>query len=386
MNNLGMESKRVKLNLLKSSCLLLLTAIITACGGGSDSSNSNTNTPVIDHKKPETLPKPQPESPTKPDLDIPTKPSVEYTVLSGTAHDDGQHFNFKVTAKCMDNTGFKSEVISDGNAKWQGQVDRTKLPCKLQINSEGQSYHAYADRADRLININPFTDLSIALASNQSPQDWFASQHVFNFSQLEQASQEIRKALIKKNYLLEENVLLLSDPIHYGVSYYKALEMFKTALKSDKHLKDYTALVTAVKQADLTRIPIAPEQYQLLNVQYSACSGVAYMGKTQLLTHCGQNLIEDFKTTKYKQENGESCLLQKVGHDVSLTSAGKSYSVKLNQEADDKITNHYPIMNTLLITEGNQRLEVVFQYDHVFAAAGYQIDQVGNMINVIKCS
>lgn len=354
---------------------LFFATLLSACGGGGGSNSTNSNVPVQNNsqEQKENIPEVKPQ------------PTIDYVTLKGGAHDDGSHFNFKVIAKCQNNSGFKQGVISDGNSKWEGEVDRTQLPCKLQFQSKDNYYHAYAFDEKSLVNINPFTDLIIATASQQSPAVWFESNYALTQDELKQTEAKIKNELIVKDYLIDEDTKLLTDQIYYAQPYYKALAMFKQALTDSKTLKNYLELTDLVKKGQIDAIPFAPEQYKRLNINFSVCSGVAYQGKTELLTHCSQELMSDFQSTKLKQKSSDECLIAKVGDTISLSSAGKSFSVRINQQAEDKITNAYPTMNTLILTEDNQRIEIVFMYDLLFLAAAYNIDSVGNITNTIDC-
>ena len=163
-----------------------------------------------------------------------------------------------MTASCKNGTGFKDVVITDEKGIWSGKVDETKLPCALQVENGTQPYHSYANAAGN-VNITPFTDISIALATGQPPSDWYKHFTNLNETQLEQAQKSLNEELLKKGYAVPENFDLFKTNFQIGDMFDLILDKFKAA--SDKaiqsgSLKDYNALINLIKSGGLQYIPV----------------------------------------------------------------------------------------------------------------------------------
>lgn len=156
----------------------LLSAILLVACGGSDNSNNTTENKEVTN------------NPTE----------IAYATITGTAFAASALTDASVTANCKDNAGFKTAVKVDAQGKWQGQVDSSKLPCRLEVKANEQSYHSYISQAGN-ININPLTDLTIAYASTQVPTTWYQS-GVMTDEKLKSANTAMIAELIKKDTVL----------------------------------------------------------------------------------------------------------------------------------------------------------------------------------------
>ncbi|MFC3172518.1 hypothetical protein ACFOGQ_18765 [Acinetobacter vivianii] len=290
-----------------------------------------------------------------------------------------------VTAKCVNDTGFESTVISDLHGTWSGEVEQKKLPCKLKVVSEKDTYYSYVFDKDTFVNINPITTLVVALASQQKSEDWFNSKLIFTKMDLNKASEAIKQELIKKDYAIDQDLNLITDDVMSNSSYYSGLSKLEEAIHGETRFAKYSDLVDLVAKGQLNAIPAIPEDYARLKINYQACAGEQYQGSTKILTHCSSSLLPDFKSKKLRQKDKQVCEIQKRGDLLSIKSGQANYQVKINQQENDKITDDYPVMNTLLLAEGNQRVEILFQYDLLVMAAAYHVDSQGSQSDLISC-
>ena len=359
-------------SLSKFSLVVFISSLLAACGGGSGGSNSNetqTNPPVIPNPKPE----PQPEPPTQ----------IDYIQVKGELSSFGDvfsHTNVRIEAKCLNQTGFKQTVSTDIYGGWVGEIDERQLPCKIKAVTSDDVYYSYLTSVNQILKINPLSSYVIVQATKQLPEDWFASLDQLTLTQLNEANSMIRNELKLKEYEVDPDVNFLTS------NYYDLLGDLRKSVNNSKAFDGHQGLVKLIQQGKVEEIPFAPEDYSKLNIDYSVCTGIEYQGNTKLLTHCKEGLLPDFSSKKLVQKNKSVCEISKQGEDLILKSDAKEYRVKINAQANDKITDGYPIMNTLLLAEGLHRVELIFQYDLLTMAGAYHLDVQGNMLDVVSCS
>lgn len=182
-------------------------------------------------------------------------PIVKYADLTGTAAIGEAIKDANVTASCKDGTGFKQAVKTAENGTWSGQVDETKFPCALQVKSGEQSYHSYATKAGN-VNITPFTDLAIALATTQTPETWFkTTSPVITETQLKKAVTDLTTQLKANGYSFPAEFDLLASKFEIGDTFDKALDTFGDALAQNSHtIKNHAALVDLIKGGNIAQI------------------------------------------------------------------------------------------------------------------------------------
>ena len=295
------------------------------------------------------------------------------------------NIRLNVTAKCENGTGFKTDVVSDLHGSWSGEVDRKQLPCKLKVVSVKDTYYSYVFDKDVFVNVNPITTLVVALASQQKSEDWFNSKYIFTPMDLNKANEAIKQELIKKGYVLDKDLNLITNDMGSNASYYTVLDKLEESIHGATGFKGYSDLVDLIAKGQIDAIPVTPEDYARLKINYQACAGEQYQGSTKILTHCSSSLLPDFKSKKLRQKDKQVCEIQKTGDLLSIKSGQANYQVKINQQENDKITDGYPVMNTLLLAEGNQRVEILFQYDLLVMAAAYHVDSKGSQSDLISC-
>ncbi|MDT1913585.1 hypothetical protein FPK81_21855, partial [Acinetobacter baumannii] len=61
-----------------------------------------------------------------------TQNQVTYKLISGTAFSTSVLNGANVTAICKDGLGFKNKVIVNAQGQWQGEIDTSKFPCRLE--------------------------------------------------------------------------------------------------------------------------------------------------------------------------------------------------------------------------------------------------------------
>lgn len=185
--------------------------LLVACGG--ENSDSVNEMQIVESKQAE----------------------VTYKVVVGTAFSNSALNGANVTAICKDGAGFKSSVVVNAQGQWQGEVDSSKLPCRLQVKANGQSYHSYIDQ-ERDVNINPLTDMVIAYASNQIPVTWYQS-GIMTTEKLKSANSALVAELIKKGYGIDNGVDLFNVEVKTNNSIHQAFQDFWRLLKIMKTLK-----------------------------------------------------------------------------------------------------------------------------------------------------
>ena len=185
-------------------------------------------------------------------------PTITYSDLAGTAAVGAAIKNASVTASCKDGSGFKNEVKTNEQGEWSGQVDSTKLPCALEVKaSDTQTLHGYAAKAGN-VNITPFTDLALALASSQTPSDWYKTYQPILETTLKTAVDNLTKQLKADGYQLPENFDLLTTKFAIDDAFDKALDAFAASLAANQAtIKDYAALIEKVKAGDVAALPDA---------------------------------------------------------------------------------------------------------------------------------
>ncbi|ENW21483.1 hypothetical protein L313_2759 [Acinetobacter haemolyticus CIP 64.3 = MTCC 9819] len=223
------------------------------------------------------------------------------------------------------------------------------------------------------------------MASQQESKDWFNSNLILTHLDLDKANEAIKQELKKKGYAFDQDLNLITSDLTSNSSYYTGLDKLEEAIHAETKFKKFSDLVNLVAKGQVEAIPAIPEDYVRLKINYQACSGEQYQGSTRLLTHCSSSLLPDFKSKKLRQKDKQVCEIQKTDELLSIKSGQFDYQVKINQQENDKITDGYPVMNTLLLAEGNQRVEMLFQYDLLVMAAAYHVDNKGNQIDIISC-
>ncbi|MCB1705207.1 MAG: carboxypeptidase regulatory-like domain-containing protein [Halioglobus sp.] len=214
-----------------------LSFLLGACSGGSSSSNgSGVVNEVV--------------TPTP----TPTTQTLEGTAAVGAAIVDGI-----VTARCANGNSFTEEVKTDADGSWSGTIDSAALPCALQVSggTPAVTLHSYA-AAPGTVNITPLTDLVLALATLQTPQDWFNG---FSGDSVDigTASGTLLDKFAGNGFDIPSTGNPFTTPFTTnGTGWDGLLDQIGQSIADDPGLADHAALVTIVKDGNLDNLPAAP--------------------------------------------------------------------------------------------------------------------------------
>ncbi|WP_133976181.1 hypothetical protein [Acinetobacter calcoaceticus] len=286
--------------------------LLVACGG--ENSDSVNEMQIVESKQAE----------------------VTYKVVVGTAFSNSALNGANVTAICKDGAGFKSSVVVNAQGQWQGELDSSKLPCRLQVKANGQSYHSYIDQ-ERDVNINPLTDMVIAYASNQIPVTWYQS-GIMTTEKLKSSNSAFVAELIKKGYGIDNDVDLFNVEVKANSSIHQAIQELLEAIEN---IKDYEALLTLIKDGNLSQLPKNVEVLDnsipiIFNFNTNACQMLPASENMQPYNKCSDKVLNDFvESNLVAADSDEKCVLVKQGNKVSLTKGNQKVSALLDKEQED---------------------------------------------------
>lgn len=283
-----------------------------------------------------------------------------YSVVTGTAFTTSALKDATVTAICKDGVGFKNVVTVDGQGKWKGEVDSRKFPCRLEVQASGVSYHSYIAQ-EGSVNINPFTDLAITYASTQMPVIWYQS-GVMTVDQLKSANAALVAELIKKEYALDGKVDVFNAEVVTNNPVQLAIQALLEAIQSSKSIQDYNALLTLVKDGNLSLLPknatvVKNTLPVVFKFNTNACQLLPVVGNMQNYNKCSDKVIDDFTENNLVDVNSdEKCILVKQGSIVTLTKGGQTVSALLDKEQEDGLGISFDkdglVLSDLMINTG----------------------------------
>lgn len=306
---------RFNMNIIFKLTGLFSIILLVACGG--ENSNSVNEMPIVESKQAE----------------------VTYKVVVGTAFSNSALNGANVTAICKDGAGFKSPVVVNAQGQWQGEVDSSKLPCRLQVKANGQSYHSYIDQ-ERDVNINPLTDMVIAYASNQIPVMWYQS-GIMTTEKLKSSNSALVAELIKKGYGINNDVDLFNVEVKANSSIHQAIQELLEAIENNENIKDYEELLTLIKDGNLSQLPKKVDSLNnsmpmVFNFNTNACQMLPALENMQQYNKCSDKVINNFvESNLVAADSDEKCVLVKQGNKVSLTKGNQAVSALLDQEQED---------------------------------------------------
>lgn len=297
--------------------LICGTLSLAACGGG-DSSDSNQV------------------------KDIST--TSKYIQITGTAFAENPLKNANIQAICQDNTGFKESVKSNEYGEWQGQIESDKLPCRLSVNIEKENYYSYIDQGTR-VNINPFTDMIVAMTSGQVPSIWYKTGKDLNKDQLLTATQNFQKTMQEKHYNLDNKINVFTDATKLNDNVHSNIQSFLASLDKQVILKNYDTLVLLIKDGNLKQIPekitLTPKFYGQ-NVNLSAC--IHNSNFPTLYTNCSDKLLQDIEIVNLvDKQSGEKCIFKKLSDVLTLSKSNVQIKVSLSEK--DILPNNLSLSN-----------------------------------------
>lgn len=287
--------------------LLLCSGMLTmvACGSGSSDHNDDP---------------PQPTTKT-------------YTQISGTAFAENPLKNANIQAICKNDSGFKTPVQTNELGEWKGQIEADQMPCRLAVNAGRKNYYSYIHQGTQ-VNINPFTDMIIAIASAQLPSIWYKTGKDLNNNQLATATQSFQKAMQEKHYDLDIKTNIFTESIKLNDNVHSNIQSLFSSLDKQVILKDYDALLLLIKDGNLNQIPakitLVPTFYgQTVNL--STCSHNANF--PTFYTNCSSSLLQDFEITNLVDtQNGEKCILKKQTDVITLMKSNAQVKTLLSDK------------------------------------------------------
>lgn len=268
-----------------------------------------------------------------------TQNQVAYKVISGTAFSTSALNGANVTAICKDGFGFKDNVIVNAQGQWQGEIDTSKFPCRLEVKANGQTYHSYIDH-EGSVNINPLTDMVVAYASNQVPVTWYQSGSITK-EKLNSANSALVAELIKKGYGINNDIDLFNTEMKANKPIPQAIQELLETIKNNGNIKDYDALLMLIKDGNLSQIP---EKIEFLNnsvvkvfgFNEDACQALPKTENMEQYNKCSEKVIDDFSESNLvATDSDEKCILVKQGNKVSLTKGNQTVSALLDKEQED---------------------------------------------------
>jgi len=305
---------RFNMNIICKISGLLSVILLIACGG--ENSNSVSEAKISQSNQNE----------------------VTYKLISGTAFSTSALNGANVTAICKDGIGFKNTVNVNTQGKWQGEVDNSKFPCRLQVKANGQSYYSYVEREGN-VNINPLTDMVVAYASNQVPATWYQSGTMAT-EKLNSANSALVTELIKKGYGVNNDVDLFNAEMKANSPIHQAIQELLEAIKNNRNIKDYDALLMLIKDGNLSQLPMKSDQILInplnINIDTTACQQYD-SGIIERYNYCTSNVLPDFKEDQLITPFGEKCNLTKVGDMLTVSNGKLTISTFINKDENDGI-------------------------------------------------
>lgn len=306
---------RFNMNIICKISGLLSVILLIACGG--ENSNSVSEAKISQSNQNE----------------------VTYKLISGTAFSTSALNGANVTAICKDGIGFKNTVNVNTQGKWQGEVDNSKFPCRLQVKANGQSYYSYVEREGN-VNINPLTDMVVAYASNQFPATWYQSGTMAT-EKLNSANSALVTELIKKGYGVNNDVDLFNAEMKANSPIHQAIQELLEAIKNNRNIKDYDALLMLIKDGNLSQLPKKVDILNssiptIFNFNTNVCQILPALENMQQYNKCSDKVINNFiESNLVAADSDEKCVLVKQGNKVSLTKGNQTVSALLDQEQED---------------------------------------------------
>jgi len=305
---------RFNMNIICKISGLLSVILLIACGG--ENSNSVSEAKISQSNQNE----------------------VTYKLISGTAFSTSALNGANVTAICKDGIGFKNTVNVNTQGKWQGEVDNSKFPCRLQVKANGQSYYSYVEREGN-VNINLLTDMVVAYASNQVPATWYQSGTMAT-EKLNSANFALVTELIKKGYGVNNDVDLFNAEMKANNPIHQAIQELLEAIKNNRNIKDYDALLMLIKDGNLSQLPMKSDQILVnplnINIDTTACQQYD-SGIIERYNYCTSNVLPDFNEDQLITPFGEKCNLTKVGDMLTVSNGKLTISTFINKDENDGI-------------------------------------------------
>lgn len=289
-------------------------------------------------------------------------------VVNGTAAIGEAIAGGSVTAKCSDGSGFLSPVLTDSKGDFSGTVAEGALPCAIKVVSQDGSIilHSLALEAG-ITNITPITDMIIAFASSEIPEDWFASDSPeFILSSLEDVTRTFLSSLEDAGFELPSESF---DPFNHAFEINdpsdRLLDSIQLAIVGNANIDNYEALLDLFRDGNISPFPLLPE-----------------------ITESEDNSGEEEQTNTDTPDNAASCnfidpnetgtiinTVEEVGSNILHTS---NETIQGFESSDQMITNVFAETydsNGVLLSTMETRAYLITIDDYMNAAATHSETQ-----------
>lgn len=268
-------------------------------------------------------------------------PPVTYVTIKGTAISRDILSDATVTARCKDDSGFKSIVKTDVKGNWEGQVKSDQLPCRLKVaknNHANMTHYSVIFNSTDHINITPFTDLAIAYRPGYA----YLPSDLYNMH-----GNQINYSILQKN-LNNNNNLLVKNLMERGYDIDPLSQFFTDVIDLEgKILDNIKGLRIAI---DLT---FGEYSYYLEHIykynffipnKFSVNSPVIFPnleackpGPTpDIYTNCSNDVLGDFAINELiTSDRKKTCVLEKQGENIQYI--GNEMHLVPNEEVQESI-------------------------------------------------
>lgn len=166
--------------------------------------------------------------------------------------------NATVEAKCQGDSGFSEIVTTNAQGEFTGQLIELDLPCALHAHADNPaiSLQGIVVQSGR-VNITPFTDMTLALASGLQSPLWYEQGSVTDTLPLLADAQAVLLALFQSNgYTLPQGEFKPFDgELVIGDEWDVVLDQLATGIRQTASL-DYAGLVQDMLEGQTHKFPL----------------------------------------------------------------------------------------------------------------------------------
>ncbi|MFW1775502.1 hypothetical protein ACG9XQ_04405 [Acinetobacter baumannii] len=308
-------------------------------------------------------------------------PPVTYVTIKGTAVSRDILSDATVTARCKDNSGFKSIVKTDEKGNWEGQVKSDQLPCRLKATKDdhvNMTHYSVIFNVDDHINITPFTDWAIVY----KPYYAYLPSNLYKMN-----GREVDYILLK-NILNENNSLLVKDLIEHGYNISPSTQVFTDIIDLDGNMIDnikgfrigldsflgiysYSSTLKVIYESKYKDRAIVPNKVAIKTAKIFPNLDACKVGPSaDIYTNCSNDLLNDFVSNDLVYSKYQNmCILEKKGDEIVYSSADNGIDV----EAITLLGGYYD--NAVKISNDGYKIKTYFQhYVPLFGASIYKLE------------
>lgn len=229
--------------------------------------------------------------------------------LSGTAAEGAAITGATITAKCSGGSGFSERVVTDQNGNFEAEVAASSLPCALQVG--GNSYRSYAQQGGT-VNITPYTELSLAIATGSNPADWFSGgAPEVGSTALSTAVSDLVSTLSRKGYSGVGDKDPFTTDFVVGDAYDREMDHLFEALETSPNIPNLERLVALLRDGNLVAIPESPAAANLADGSLTQCwnpellrSGSSYQASYDFGPHGGSRIRKESVVRRFEVTDG----------------------------------------------------------------------------------